>query len=166
VARLTQAFGMKILCWTRQATPERASRHGVQFVTLKELFEQADIVTLHVPHTPETERIITRELLELLKPGSIFVNTARAELVDNQALAELLKRGKLAAVGLDVYDIEPIERDNPFLGMENAVLTPHVACQTLKAYINLMNISVDNLVAFFSGHPQNVVNPEALNKAI
>ena len=166
VARLAQAFGMQVLCWTRQATPERARNHGVQFVTLRELFDQSDVVSLHVPHTPETERIITRELLELLKPGSIFVNTARAELVDNQALAELLKEKKLGAIGLDVYDVEPTEPDNLFLGMENAVLTPHIANQTPEAHINIMNISVDNLVAFFSGHPQNVVNPEALNKAI
>jgi len=166
VARLAQAFGMQVLCWTPQATPERAHKHAVQFVTLRELFEQSDVVSLHVPHTPETERIITRELLELLKPGSIFVNTARAELVDNQALAELLKEGKPGAVGLDVYDAEPIEPDNLFLGMENAVLTPHVANQTPEAYSNIMHISVDNLVAFFSGHPQNVVNPEALNKSI
>jgi len=132
---------------------------------LRELFEQSDVVSLHVPHMPETERIITRELLEFLKPEAIFVNTARGELVDNQALAELLKAGKLGAVGLDVYDMEPIERDNPFLGMDNAVLTPHVANQTPEANSNIMDISVDNLVAFFSGHPQNVVNPEALNRA-
>ena len=165
VARLAQAFGMQVLCWTRQATPERARKHAVQFVTLKELFEQSDVVTLHVTHTAETERIITRELLELLKPSAILVNTARAELVDNQALAELLKAGKLSAVGLDVYDVEPVERDNPFLGMENVVLTPHVANQTPEANSNIMDISVDNLVAFFSSHPQNVVNPEALNRA-
>ncbi len=165
VARLAQAFGMKVLCWTRQATPERAREHAVQFVTLRELFEQSDVVTLHVPHTSETERIITRELLELLKPGAIFVNTARAELVDNQALAQLLKLEKLGAVGLDVYDVEPVERDSPFLGMENVVLTPHIAFQTPAANSNIMDISVDNLVAFFSGHPQNVVNPEALNRA-
>jgi len=90
------------------------------------------------------------------------VNTARAELVDNQALAELLTEKKLGAVGLDVYDVEPVEHDNPFLGMENVVLTPHVAFNTAEANANILNISVDNLVAFFSGHPQNVVNPESL----
>ncbi len=158
VARLAQAFGMRVLCWTRQATPERACNHAVRFVTLRELFEQSDVVTLHVLHTPETERIITRELLELLKPEAIFINTARAELVDNQALAQLLKAGKLSAVGLDVYDVEPIESDNPFLRMQNVVLTPHVAFNTAEANSNILNISVDNLIAFFSGHPQNVVN--------
>jgi len=163
VARLAQAFGMRVLCWTRHVTPERALRHAVRFVTLKELFEQSDVVTLHLSHTPETERIITRELLEFLKPGAILVNTARAELVDNQALAELLRGKKLGAVGLDVYDVEPIGNDNPFLGMDNAVLTPHIASNTPEANVNILNISVDNLVAFFAGHPQNVVNPEVLN---
>jgi phosphoglycerate dehydrogenase-like enzyme len=164
MARLAQAFGMQVLCWTRQATPERAREHGVQLVTLKELFQQADVVTLHVRQTPETERIITRELLELLKPGAIFVNTARGELVDNQALAELLRAKKLGAAGLDVFDTEPIERDSPFLGMENVVLTPHVAYNTREANGNILKISVDNVVAFFSGHPQNVVNVEVLKK--
>ena len=92
------------------------------------------------------------------------MNTARAELVDNQALAELLKVGKLGVVGLDVYDVEPVERDNPFLGIKNAVLTPYIANQTPEAYGNTFKMCVDNLVAFFSGHPQNVVNPEVLNK--
>ena len=162
VARLAQAFGMRILCWTRQATPERAQRHNVRFVTLKELFEQSDVVTLHLSQTLETEGIITRELLELLKPGAILVNTARAELVDNQALAELLEAEKLGVVGLDVYDVEPIDRDNPLLRMDNVLLTPHVAVNTPEATSNMLNISVDNLVAFFSGHPQNVVNAEVL----
>ncbi len=162
MARLGQAFGMRVLCWTRQATPERACEHGVQFVTLKELFQQADVVTLHVRQTPETEKMITRELLELLKPGAIFVNTARGELVDNQALAELLRAKKLGAVGLDVFDTEPIKRDSPFLGVENVILTPHVAYNTREANGNVLKISIDNLVAFFSGHPQNVVNAEVL----
>ncbi len=164
VARLAQAFGMRVLCWTRQTTPERARKHAVQFVTLRELFEQSDVISLHMPHTPETERIITRELLKLLKPEAIFVNTARAELVDNQALAQLLKAGKFGAVGLDVHDVEPIRKDNPFLGIENAVLTPHVAFNTAEGNSNILSISVDNLVAFFYGHPQNVVNSEVLGR--
>lgn len=164
VARLAQAFGMRVLCWTRRPSRERARRHDVHFVKLRELFQQSDIVTLHISHTPETEGIITREILELMRPTAIFINTARAELVDNKALAELLQAKRLGAVGLDVYAVEPIEQDDPLLGMEDAILTPHVANQTLEANSNIMDISVDNLVAFFSGHPQNVVNPEVLNR--
>jgi len=83
-------------------------------------------------------------------PGAILVNAARSELVDNQALADLLRKEKFGAVGLDVYDVEPVEHDNPFLGMENVVLTPHVAFNTAEANANILYISVDNLVAFFS----------------
>lgn len=158
VARLAQAFGMHVLCWTRRPSPERAREHGVEFVTLEELFRQSDIVTLHVIHTPETEKMITRDLLERMKPGAIFVNTARAELVDNSALARLLKEGRLAAVGLDVFDEEPISNDDPFLGLENAILTPHVGANTARAQGNILEIAVDNLAAFFSGRPQNIVN--------
>ena len=158
VARLAQAFGMRILCWTRHATPERARKHGVEFVTLEALFQQSDIVSLHVTHTPETEKMITRNLLESMKRDAIFVNTARAELVDNLALAELLRKRKIAAAGLDVHDEEPISSDNPFLSIENAVLTPHVAANTARAQGNILKIAVDNLVTFFSGRPQNIVN--------
>jgi phosphoglycerate dehydrogenase-like enzyme len=158
VARLAQAFGMRVLCWTQHPSPERARKHGVEFVTLEELFQQSDIVTLHVTHTPETERMIIRDLLESMKRGAIFVNTARAELVDNLALSDLLKSGRLAAAGLDVHDEEPIRNDNPLLSIDNAVLTPHVGANTARAQSNILKIAVDNLTAFFSGHPQNMVN--------
>ncbi len=158
VARLAQAFGMRVLCWTRRPSPERAREHGLEFVTLEELFQQSDIVTLHVIHAPETEKMITRDLLERMKRDAIFVNTARAELVDNSALAQLLRDGRLTAAGLDVFDEEPISNDDPFLSLENAVLTPHVGANTAKAQGNILKIAVDNLAAFFSGHPQNIVN--------
>jgi len=160
VARLAQAFGMRVLCWTKHATPERARKHGVEFVTLEELFQQSDIVSLHVTHTPETEKMITKDLLESMKRGAIFVNTARAEVVDNLALADLLRKGRIAAAGLDVHDEEPISSGNPFLSIENAVLTPHVAANTARAQGNILKIAVDNIAAFFSGHPQNIVNKD------
>jgi len=162
VARLAQAFGMRVLCWTQHPTSERARKHGVEFVTLEELFQQSDMVTLHVTHKPETEKMITRKLLESMKRGAIFVNTARAELVDNLALAELLKKGTLSAAGLDVHDEEPVRSDDPFLSIENAILTPHVAANTARAQGNILKIAVDNIAAFFSGHPQNILNPEVL----
>jgi len=162
VARLARAFGMRVLYHDVKRRDDLESSLGIDYVSnLCEIFEQADVVTLHIPRTPETERIITRELLELLKPGAILVNAARSELVDNQALADLLRKKKLGAVGLDVYDEEPVRHNNLFLGIENAVLTPHVAYYTAEANYNIMKIGVDNLVAFFSGHPQNVVNPES-----
>jgi phosphoglycerate dehydrogenase-like enzyme len=163
VARMAQAFGMRVLCWTQNPTPERARKHGVEFATLEELFRQADIVTLHVPHRPETEKMITRNLLESVKRGAIFVNTARAELVDNSALAELLRDGRLSAAGLDVHDEEPMKPDDPFLKIENAVLTPHVGANTARAQGNILKIAVDNVATFFSGRPQNVLNPEVLS---
>jgi phosphoglycerate dehydrogenase-like enzyme len=162
VACLARAFGMQVLCWTPHPSPEKAKQHDVHFVSLKELFQQADVVTLHVRHTPETERMIGKELLDLLKPEAIFVNTARGELVDNEALAELLRIKKIGAAGLDVFDREPIECDNPFVGVENVVLTPHVAYNTREANCDILKISVENIAAFFAGHPQNVVNPDVL----
>jgi len=165
VARLAQAFGMRVLYYDVRRREDIESLLGVEYVSkLRKILQQSDVVTLHLSHTAETEGIITRELLGLLKPGAILVNTARAEVVDNQALAKLLTEKKLGAVGLDVYDVEPIGRANPFLGMENVVLTPHVAYHTPETSHNMMRICVDNLVAFFSGHQQNVVNPESKEK--
>ena len=158
VASLAQAFGMRVLCWTKHPTTERARQYGVEFVTLEELFQQSDMVTLHVTHTPETERMITKKLLESMKRGAIFVNAARAELVDNLALAELLRDGRLAAAGLDVFDQEPISNDDPFLSIDNAILTPHVGANTARSQSNILKIAVDNLATFFSGHPQNILN--------
>jgi phosphoglycerate dehydrogenase-like enzyme len=163
MARLAQAFGMRVLCWTQHPSEERARRHSVEFVKLEELFRQADIVTLHVTHKPETEKMITRDLLESMKRGAIFINTARAELVDNSALAELLKDGKPAAAGIDVHDNEPVKPDDPFLSIENAVLTPHVGANTARAQGNILKIAMDNVAAFFSGRPENVLNPEVLS---
>ena len=148
---------MHVVAWTRSPSPERASELGAPFVALAELFRTADVVTLHLAHRPETERVVDARLLGLLGPDAIFVNTARAQLVDTAALVAVLERGAILGAGLDVFEAEPLPRDHPLLRLDNVVLTPHIGFNTPQASAELMRIALENIVAFAAGRPQNLV---------
>lgn len=154
---LGQALGMDVAAWTRNATPERAAAHAIPLLGAEELFRRSDVVSLHVAHTPETEGMISRPLLAQLPPGAILVNTARAELVDPEALLECLNSGALAGAGLDVFSPEPPMPDDPLVAHERVVCTPHSAYLTTPAARELYRAAVGNLVAFAAGAPRNVV---------
>jgi phosphoglycerate dehydrogenase-like enzyme len=158
VVELGRALGMTPIAWTRSPTPERAEELGVEFVPLEELFASSDVVSLHVAHTPETERLVDRRLLSLLQPHAVLVNTARGQLVDNAALVELLEAGSFQGAGIDAFEQEPLPPDHPLLRCERVVLTPHVAFNTPQSSAELLRIAVENLVGFAAGRPQNVVN--------
>ena len=152
-----RGLGMHVVAWTRSPSPERASELGAPFVALAELFRTADVVTLHLAHRPETERVVDARLLGLLGPDAIFVNTARAQLVDTDALVAVLERGAILGAGLDVFEAEPLPRDHPLLRLDNVVLTPHIGFNTPQASAELMRIALENIVAFAAGRPQNLV---------
>src|SRR5439155_9381384 len=135
MARLGAGLGMRLLGWTRRASPERA-RHGVTLVALDELFAAADVVTLHLAYTPESHGLISRALLDRMKPGAWFVNTARARVVDNDALADLLRSGRLRGAALDVHESEPPPADYVFRTMPNVLITPHICYNTREAGAN------------------------------
>jgi D-3-phosphoglycerate dehydrogenase len=153
---LGQALGMRVVCWTRTRTPERERDLGVPLVELDELFSSSDVVSLHLAVTPETEGIIDRRLLGLLPPGAIVINTARGALLDEYALAELLEAGAIGGAGLDVLATEPPPPTHPLLSAPRVVITPHVAFHTAEASRELLRISLENLVAYARGEPQNV----------
>jgi len=113
---------MKLLGWTRNAAPERAT-YGLALVPLEELFSVSDVVTVHLSYTPQTERLVSRDLLSRLKPSALFINTARAKIVDNQALAELLRQGCIAGAALDVHEEEPLPSNYLFAALPNVLLT-------------------------------------------
>jgi phosphoglycerate dehydrogenase-like enzyme len=150
------ALGMTVTCWTRRRTPERERELGVPLVELDELFSRSDAVSLHLAVTPETEGIVDQRLLGLLAPHAILVNTARGALVDEVALAELLEAGAIGGAGLDVLGTEPPPAAHPLLAAPHVVLTPHVAFHTPDASRELLRISLENLLAFARGEPQNV----------
>jgi phosphoglycerate dehydrogenase-like enzyme len=149
---LGRAVGMAVVYWTRRPREVRSA----QFVELDELFATSDVVSLHLAHVPETEGIVDRRLLGLLQPHAILVNTARGALVDESALAELLEAGAIRGAGVDVLGTEPPPDDHPLLHCERAVLTPHVAFHTAESARELVRVTLENLIAFARGTPQNV----------
>jgi len=156
VARLLNAFGCRVLCWTRNADARRAQETGVEFVDLPELFDESDVVSLHLMLTEETRGIVGADLLERLRPGALLVNTARAELVDEEALVRLLRLERIRAA-IDVYSVEPLPQDHLFRGVPGVVMTPHVGYDTPEALDRMMEITLRNFVAFFDDQPINVV---------
>ena len=157
VARIAEAFSMEVLVYSRTVRPEYETEH-CRFVSLDELLASSDVVSLHCPLTPETEKLIRAETLENMRDGAILLNTGRGPLVDERAVADALERGKLGGYGADVVSKEPIEAGNPLLGAKNCFLTPHIAWATKDARSRLLAVSAENLRAFAEGKPQNVVN--------
>ncbi len=157
MARLAGAVGMKVQAWTFHPSPERARNLGVEFTELDDLLTSSDVVTLHVKLTPETEGMIGRRELGLMKKGAILVNGARGAVVDTTSLVEAVDAGHLAGAALDVFDREPLPADHPLLHCEQVVLTPHCADMTPEGVALLNSGAVDNVIAYLEGNPQNRV---------
>lgn len=155
VGNIAQAFGMRLLVTARHIKPVP---EGAQFVTPDELLARSDIVSLHCPQTAENLHMLDAAALAKMKDGAILLNTARGGLIDEQAVADALKSGKLAGYGADVVSKEPIAADNPLLTAPNCYLTPHIAWAPKEARLRLHHIAAENLRAFLNGTPQNVVS--------
>lgn len=155
--RIAKAFGMRVLACTRTVRPEYAA-DGVEFVDFDTLLKESDVLSLHTPATPETRGVISAAALEKIKPGCILVNTARGALVDETAVAEALKNGRLGFYAADAFAVEPLPADSPLRGLPNVLLTPHIAWTTKEALQKLMDITTQNLRSFLAGAGENVVN--------
>ena len=160
LAALARALGMHVLAWTRRPDAERARRHGVEFVPLESLLERCDVLSIHVALGPETEGLIDAQALARTRPGVIVVNTARGQILDENALVAALRSGHVAGAGLDVFATEPIPKTHPLTAFDNVLLTPHVAYNTPEATAKLLDIAIDNVVQYASGSPINVVNAD------
>jgi len=156
VARLARAFGMKVIAY--DVTTPSPLPEGCKMVGLDDIFRRADVVSLHCPLTPQTDCLVNKERLALMKPTAFLINTSRGPLIDEQALAEALNDGKIAGAGLDVVATEPPAQDTPLLKAKNCYITPHIAWATRAARKRLLQIAVENVTAFLDGRPQNVVN--------
>lgn len=161
VARLGQAFGMRVIAWSRSLTPERGADLGVQALGLEEALSQADVVSVHLALNDGTRGFLSAERLRLLKPGAYFINTARAAIIDNDALLELLRQRKVAGAALDVFLEEPLPPGHPFTRLDNVVLTPHIGWPTDSGYAGMADAAVRNIEAYLDGTLANVANPEA-----
>ena len=153
VARIAEAYGMKVLVCTR--TPKPEVKNSVDFETL---LKSSDFVTLHTPLTDATRAIINENSLKLLKKSAYLINTARGPLVDEKAVRAALENGQIAGYACDVVSEEPMKKDNPLLCAPNCLITPHIAWAATETRQRLLNIVVENIRAFVEGHPQNVVS--------
>ncbi len=155
--QLGQGIGMKVIAWTYNPSPKRAAEYGVDYVLLDELLRQSDVVSLHVALTPESEGLIGREQLALMKPTAILVNAARGAVVDEAALLEALGDRKIAGAGLDVFEREPLPAGHPLTKLDNVVLSPHAGGMAYNGTMRGLEMSVENLEQFATGSPVNVV---------
>lgn len=156
-ARIADGFGMHTLVWNSHVNAATARSLGATRInTIAELMGHSDIVSLHLPLNAETSRIITAADLEHLKPGSLFINTARAELIESGALVNRLKRGDIKAA-LDVFDKEPLPADDPLRSVPDVILTPHVAWRADDAYTDMSRQVARSILAFYNGERFNVV---------
>ena len=164
VAHVAQAFGMRVNAWGPTLTQERAAENRVTFVSWESLFADADVVTIHVRLTDLSRGWVTARELALMKPTACLINTARSAIVDQEALLDALRRGTIAGAGLDVYDEEPLPSGHPLLSLDNVVLTPHLGYATREVLAEFFHGAIENIKAWQSGMPANVVNPEVLGK--
>jgi len=155
-AKLAATFGMKVIYFDVTAHPDAPSEAVA--VDLDTLFRESDVISLHCPLTQDNKGFVNRQRLEMMKPTAFLINTSRGPLIDEQALADALNRGRIASAGLDVLCEEPPRPDNPLLHAKNCTITPHIAWATKAARQRLMDIAVSNVRAFIQGSPQNVVS--------
>ena len=157
MARLAQAIGMEVIAWTFHPSVERGERLGVRFVEWDALLETADVISLHVALTEDTEGLIGKAELAKMKKGVLLLNGARGAIVDTDALAEALNRGHVGGAGIDVFEEEPTPSDHPLFACDQVVLTPHCADMTPEGVDLLNSGAVENVIAFLEGRTRNAV---------
>ena len=162
LAPLARALGMKVISWSRNNDPARAAAIGAQAVAFDDLLASADVISLHVRLNDTTRGMIGADQFARMKRGAILINTARGGVVDESALIHALAERKIAGAGLDVFAQEPLPSGHAFVTMDNVVMTPVSAWNTVDASVRMINQSIENVVQFLSGTPINVVNPSAL----
>ena len=155
VIKVAKALGMNVLVHTR--TP-KADGDGIRYVSLDELLENSDYITLHCPLNDQTKHMINKETIAKMKPSAVIVNTGRGPLINEADLCEALATKRIAGAGLDVQEVEPPAEDSPLYTLDNVILTPHMGWKGLETRQRLVGIIRDNVQAFFKGEPINVVS--------
>jgi glycerate dehydrogenase len=156
-AKIAQAFGLNVLAFDSYQNPALVS-DTCRYVTLDELLENSDVVSLHCPLSDSTKGIINKNTISKMKDGVMIINTSRGPLIDEQDLCDALNSGKVAGAAVDVVSAEPIATTNPLLKAKNCIITPHIAWAPKESRTRLMEIAVENLAAYAVGTPINVVN--------
>ena len=153
VAKLAQAFGMKVIAWSPNLTPEKCAEAGVSYASKEELFENADVITVHVVLGPRSRGLVGKEDLLRMKPTAYIVNTARGPIIDEAALLEVLQQKKIAGAGIDGFSVEPLPVDHPFRKLDNMVITPHLGYSTEEVFRGHYVQMVEGIDAWLKGEP-------------
>ena len=165
VAGYARAFGMRVLVWGSEASRQTALAHGFEAAASREaLFAQADVLTLHLRLSDATRGIVKPEDLARMKPDALFVNTSRAELVEDGALEQALRAGRPGHAALDVFASEPLRADSPLLRIPTVLATPHLGYVEQDSYEIYFQTAFENVLRFAAGEPDNILNPEVLGK--
>jgi D-3-phosphoglycerate dehydrogenase len=151
VSKLAQAFGMNVIAWSPNLTPEKCKEAGVGYASKEELFATADIITIHVVLSQRSRGLVGAADLARMKPTAYLVNTARGPIVDENALLEALTQKKIAGAGIDVFSVEPLPVDHPFRKLDNMVITPHLGYATEEIFRGHYTQMVEGVDAWFKG---------------
>jgi phosphoglycerate dehydrogenase-like enzyme len=163
VAAFGKQLGMRVLAWSANLTPEKAAAAGAVYTPLDDLFQQSDMVTLHLRLSDRTRGIVTARHISLMKPTACLVNTARGHLLDEDALVAALRDGRIRGAALDVFQTEPLPVNHPLRSFENVVLSPHMGYVSAESYDQFFRLAIDNIVAYLDGRvPAGTMNPEVL----
>jgi phosphoglycerate dehydrogenase-like enzyme len=157
MAPVARAFGMEIVAWSENLTDARAAEVGVERVEKDELLRRADVLSIHLVLGDRTRGLFGAAELAAMKPGAVLVNTSRGPIVDEAALVDALRSGRLAGAGLDVYEVEPLPADHPLLALGNVVLTPHLGYVTEAGFRGMYRQAVEDVRAFLDGAPIRLV---------
>jgi D-3-phosphoglycerate dehydrogenase len=156
-ANIAKAFGMKVIAWSQNLTPEKASEAGATHVSKDDLFRQSDFITIHVVLSPRSRGLVGANEFGLMKPTAYIINTSRGPIIDEAALLAALRDKKIAGAGLDVFDIEPLPLDHPLRKMDNAVITPHLGYVSEQNYKNYFAGVAEDIRGFLDGKPVRVM---------
>ena len=157
VAQFGQVFGMRVIAWSENLTAERASEAGVTYVSKQQLFEQADILSVHLLLSDRTRGIVDSQALNWMQPTALLVNTARGPIVDETALIKALQKNRLAGAALDVFEQEPLPANHPFRTLENVLATPHVGYVSRQNYQMFFAQMIEDIQAWAAGAPVRVL---------
>ena len=163
LARLLRGFDCDILVYNRSRDEKLAAEMGVRYADLDEIFSTCDAVSIHLPSTPETHHLVSAERIGQMKKDAVIVNTARGDILDEDALYEALVSGAIGGAGLDVYSAEPFPADSKLIGLDNVILTPHVASSTVESLWNTYKKAIDIMADFFAGRElgrADLLNPD------
>jgi D-3-phosphoglycerate dehydrogenase len=157
VATVAKAFGMKVIAWSSNLTPERCHEAGVEYATKDDLFRNADVVTIHMVLGDRSRGLVTAKEFALMKPTAYIINTSRGPIIEEKALIAALGERRIAGAGLDVFDVEPLPLDHPFRRMDNVVITPHLGYVSEQNYRHYFPDIVEDIRAFIAGSPVRVI---------